>query len=424
MKIAWVGGVGFGGGVGGLGSMLMEAVLKKGVLIDYYGDEAYVSDNLKKNSNLTIISTQPNWSWNRWYSKAPFTAFLTGTYARAQSYQKQCDKLIERNRASRYDCIFQFSQTELFKLANHIDELPPLVLYPCVHAAGELYWHQKESQYALKSESFILHYITRAYLHYRSFIQKRSMRKPAIVIGMSERFNRLISVDYEIDPSRQAVLHQPVLSLSPEVVEMSEQLSHARTKIRMLLVARISVRKGIQHIVELSHRLNDLADEIQIDVIGGPSQWSDYRAHLNDLNPRTASYLGGMHHEDVSKAYQNSDILLAPSLYEPGGIVVGEALGYGLCVVASNAIGSAEMVKSPCLREFPAGDMDEFERVVRGLILDLKTRRKDLRQEAREQSLLHYSPADTADKLLAIINRAVPHNPVKSSNERPSFSSK
>ena len=410
MKIAWIGGVGLGGGVGSLGTMLMESVLQKGIDVDFYGDDADVADHLQSRSNLSIISTPPHWSWNKWYSKNPFMAFLTGTYARMNAYNRQCDKLMHSHRTSAYDCIFQLSQTELFKLADHVDELPPIVVYPCVHAAGELYWHQRESQYALQSEGFVQHYITRAYLCYRSFVQKQSMKKPTIVIGMSERFNRLISTDYDISPTRQAVLYQPVRTLDVELVEISEKLASERTKIRMLLVARISVRKGIQYIVELSHRLNDLADEIQIDVIGDRSQWSDYRSHLEDLNPRTASYLGGMKHEDVSNAYQNSDILLAPSVYEPGGIVVGEALGYGLCVVASDAIGSAEMVKSPCLREFVAGDMDGFEQAVRKLVADLKCDRQGLRQEARTQSKLHYSPDNMADSLITILERVVPTN--------------
>lgn len=421
MKIAWIGGVGLGGGVGSLGTMLMEAVLQKGVVVDFYGDDVDVSDDLKSNTNLTIISTPPTWSWNKWYSKNPFMAFLTGTYARVNAYNRQCDKLMHNHRESKYDCVFQLSQTELFKLEKHVNELPPIVIYPCVHAAGELFWHQKESQYALQSESFVQHYITRAYLYYRSFVQKQSMRKPSIVIGMSERFNRLIATDYDISPTRQAVLYQPVRALDVKLVEISENLAKERRKIRMLLVARISVRKGIQYIVELSHRLNDLADEIQIDVIGDRSQWSDYRSHLEDLNPRTAKYLGGMKHEDVSSAYQNSDILLAPSVYEPGGIVVGEALGYGLCVVASDAIGSAEMVQSPCLREFVAGDIDGFEQAVRTLVADLKCDRQRLRQEARTQSKLHYSPDNMADSLITILERVVPANQALLSGEVPSL---
>ena len=407
MKIAWIGGVGLGGGVGSLGTMLMEAVLTSGVDVDFYGDDADISGYLKKFNNLKVISTSPQWSWGKWYSRVAFMAFLTGTYARVKAYNKQCDKLIAQHEIQKYDCIFQLSQIELFKLINHIDELPPIIVYPCVHAAGELYWHRKESQYALESENLIQHYITRAYLSYRAFSQKRSMKKPTIVIGMSERFNRLISVDYKISPDRQAVLHQPVRPLPQDLVDQSEQLSHERQKIRMLLVSRISVRKGVEYIVELSHRLDDLSDEIQIDVIGDRSQWSDYLSHLNHLNPKTANYLGGMKHEDVSKAYQDSDILLAPSLYEPGGIVVGEALSYGLCVVASDAIGSAEMVHAPCLREFTAGNMDEFEQVVRQLVVDLKSDRQGLRQEARKQSIINYSPNDVAEKLITILNQAI-----------------
>ena len=72
-----------------------------------------------------------------------------------------------------------------------------------------------------------------------------------------------------------------------------------------------------------------LAGEVEIEVIGDRSQWSNYLPHLKDLNPRIAKYLGGMRQSQLKEAYDNADALLLPSLYEPGGIVIGEALSHG-----------------------------------------------------------------------------------------------
>ncbi|MFM2430284.1 MAG: hypothetical protein RLZZ511_1497 [Cyanobacteriota bacterium] len=324
--------------------------------------------------------------------------------ARVSSYQKQCDKLLYNHRQHSYDCILQVSQTELFKLGKHLKELPPLIVYPCVHAAGELYWHQKESRYALQSENLFQHYLTRYYLIYRAWVQRKELSKPKLVIGMSQRFNDLVSRDYKISPTRQAVLHNPIRPQSLEDRQSSDRLAAERTVIKMLFVARISVRKGLQYIIELSHRLNDLAGQVEIEIIGGKSQWSDYTAHLEKLNPHTAKYLGSMGHQAVAAAYDSADILLLPSLYEPGGIVVGEALSHGLCVVSSDAIGTAEVVKADCLREFSAGDMDAFETQVRRMISDLPTRRQTLRNQARQQAEYHFAPDQMSRQLIQILS--------------------
>jgi glycosyltransferase involved in cell wall biosynthesis len=410
LRIAWLGPVGEGGGVPGMGAMLLDGVLRQGIAVDYYTSFEEVPDSLRQYDNLTIVSTPPHWSWNRWYSKAAFSAFLSSTVARTRAYNRLCSLLLERHAKNPYDCIFQFSQTELFKLGQNLHKLPPVINFPCSHAAGELYWHRRESAYALQSENFWMHYITRVYYIYRSWVQKRQAHKPTLIIGPSWRFNKLMAADYDISPERQEVIYHPTQMQDEVATRTTDEASAHRTVTKLLFISRMSFRKGIEYIVELSKRLDDLAGQIQIDLIGGCSQWSDYRAHLKELNPKTARYLGELDHPDLMAAYDTADIILVPSLYEPGPIVASEALSRGLCVVASDAVGSGEVLEGDCHREFPAGDMDEFERQVRQLIEDLKSHRQELRQCAREQSKKHFTPDAIAKNLIQILEKATTKN--------------
>jgi glycosyltransferase involved in cell wall biosynthesis len=405
MKIAWLGPVGAGGGVSGMGALLLEGVLQQGIDVDYYYSFEEVPEQLRQYDNLSLISTPRQWEWYRWYSSAPFTAFLSSTVARTRAYDRLCDLLLQHHSTAPYDLIFQLSQTELFKIGQNLQQLPPVVIYPCVHAAGELRWHRRESAYALQSESFLKHYLVRAFLTYRSWIQKCELRKPTLIIGMSQRFNDSIASDYNISPDRQAVLYHPIPSRDEAATQAADEAANKREVIKLLFVARISVRKGLQYITELSHRLDDLAGQVNIDVIGGFTQWSDYCGHLKELNPKIARYLGGFNHLEISAAYDGGDILLVPSLYEPGGIVVGEALSHGVCVVASDAVGSAEVLDGDCHRSFPAGDMDKFERQVRQLIEDLKTRGLELRQQARLQAKKHFAPDKIAKDIVLLFEK-------------------
>jgi glycosyltransferase involved in cell wall biosynthesis len=113
-----------------------------------------------------------------------------------------------------------------------------------------------------------------------------------------------------------------------------------------------------------------------------------------------------MNRTEIAEAYSNADALLIPSLYEPGGIVVGEALSYGLCVVASDAIGSAEVLEGDIIREFSSGDMDGFEREVRQLISDFKVDRQGLRSMARLQCEKHFTPRNIAETLISYLQEA------------------
>jgi glycosyltransferase involved in cell wall biosynthesis len=401
MRIAWLGEVSLHGGVGNIGTLLLDGILRQGVEVDYYCVFQQPPEELLQHPNLTVISQPSSWEWNRWYSCTPLLAYLTGTIlARARSLNKLSETVIRRHATQPYDCIFQHSQAELFKLGANLDRLPPIVVYPCVHAAGEMRWHRRESAYALQSENFWMHYLIRLVLTLRTWVQQRELRKPSLILGMSQRFNTLLAADYNISPERQGVLYNAIQQQSEAAIQTANTTASQRTLIKLLFVARISVRKGLQYIIELSHRLDDLAGQIQIEVIGDRTQWSDYRAHLKELNPNTAEYLGPIKNSDVLKLYDTADILLLPSLYEPGGIVVGEALSHGLCVVTSDAVGSAEVLEGQCYREFPAGDMDQFELQVRQLIQHLRAHRQELRQQAREQCQKHFAPEKIAEDLL------------------------
>ena len=405
-RIAWLGPTGEGGGVPSLGTFLLNGVLKQGVEIDFYtAFEHEIPDRLRQYKNFNVISVPSQWDWGKWYSKNAFTSFLSNSIARTRAYNKLSELVVANHAVNPYDFIFQLSQTELFDLGRNLHRLPPIIVYPCVHAAGELYWHRKESRYALQVESLWMHYTIRAVLSYRAWVQKREVKKPTLIIGMSQRFNNLTAVDYDIDPQRQAVLHNPIWLQDPEDTERADQLAQKRKVIKLLFVARISVRKGVEYVIELTKRLDDLAGEVEIDVIGDRSQWSNYLPHLKDLNPRIAKYLGGMRQSQLKEAYDNADILLLPSLYEPGGIVIGEALSHGLCIVVSDAIGSAEVVEGPAHREFPAGNMDAFESEVRKVIQDLKTQQQSLREAAREQCAQQFDPDKIASDLITLLNQ-------------------
>ena len=406
MRIAWIGGVSNGGGAGQIGSLTLLNVLKEGVEIDYYKAMEDIPTYLLEYKNLSIIETDSWWRWHKWYSNSSIKAFLSSTFARIQLCNLIAEKVLAVHLENPYDCIFQFSQSELFRLGEYRDQLPPILIYPGVHAAGELYWHRNESQYALVVEPIFIHYLVRMYLMYRTRFQCKEMQKPNIIIGMSNRFNKLMEKDYKILPQRQRLMYHPIQSSSDESHHYSDRKAENRTQVNLLFISRMSVRKGLQYIIELTHRLIDLEGKVSITLIGGSTQWSNYLGHLKDVNPKIGRYVNQMNRDELDETYANSDALLIPSVYEPGGIVVGEALSHGLCIVASDAIGSAEVLEGNIIREFPAGDMDRFEQEVRKLVVDLQCGRQSLRNEARSQCLKHFSPEDIANTLISYFQEA------------------
>lgn len=400
MRIAWTGPVGGGGGVPAMGMLMLREMIRQGVEVDLYvlvhGSEPLP---VEAAPGLRIIARRSRWRWNRWYSSTKATALFSGLATRSIGSVLLSIRLLREHRRAPYDAVYQLSQTELFLLGRVGRQAPPIVVHPCTHAAGELRWHRAERTYALRSERRGVHLLMRTWLAARRALQPRELARADLVLGLSERFNQLVHEDYGVPADKLRVVRTPV-DLAQFVPNGAPPGERPRT---LLFISRISARKGVQEIVALSHRLADLAGSVRLLVIGGPTQWSDYRAHLAELHPAVARYVGGLPSEELPALMQSASMLLVPSRYEPGSIVTAEALACGLPVVLSDEVGNAEAVAGPHVRIHRAGDLDGLEAAVRSLLAALDEDESALRAAARANAERAFAPDAIAAQLVELI---------------------
>jgi glycosyltransferase involved in cell wall biosynthesis len=244
------------------------------------------------------------------------------------------------------------------------------------------------------------HLAARTMLKVRSARQQSDIRLASLVIALSRRFGEHLSNDYGIPSERIRVVPNPVDldRFSPP----AEACTPRREPLTLLFASRMSVRKGVEMIVALSHRLADLAGKVRIEAVGGETLWSRYAPLLGDLNPELASYRGPVGSTQLAELYRRSDLLLQPSHYEPFGLTVGEGLASGLPVVASDEVGAAEDVDARCCSVFPAGDLESFEHGVRSLVARLRTPEHGAIQAlARSEAERLFAPTTVAARLAA-----------------------
>jgi glycosyltransferase involved in cell wall biosynthesis len=265
-----------------------------------------------------------------------------------------------------YDLIYQFSHVEVFGLRGR--DVPPLIVHPETHAAGELRWLKREHTLSRRCEPVHRRLAARSILTGRTAIQRRHVRLAAGFVCPSQAFQRSFCQDYDVDVRRTRVVPNPVdLQLFTPV-----HRAVADRPLKILYASRISVRKGVETVVELSRRLADPSGSVMVEIVGGPTQWSDYRQLLTDLDPRVVSYRGSVTAEEMPALMADADILIQPSKYEPFGLTVGEALACGTPVVVTDEVGAAEEVSPDCARRVPVGDIGALERALRTLMDDIR----------------------------------------------------
>jgi starch synthase len=109
---------------------------------------------------------------------------------------------------------------------------------------------------------------------------------------------------------------------------------------------RLSNQKGIQLLIEVMDHLLPEHPEFQLIVLGGGDD--SYRRALTELMQKCPNQIG-LHllpnFKLPRKIFAGTDMLLMPSLFEPGGIVALEALRYGAVPLVRRTGGLNDIVR-------------------------------------------------------------------------------
>ncbi len=108
-------------------------------------------------------------------------------------------------------------------------------------------------------------------------------------------------------------------------------------KSNYLYVGRLTEVKNLVYLIDIFNQLPDL----QLTIIGeGP-----LAGLLKEKAQNNISFLGQVDNKALHQFYLENDFLLLPSINEPWGLVVEEALYFGLPVMLSSRCGASEIIK-------------------------------------------------------------------------------
>jgi glycosyltransferase involved in cell wall biosynthesis len=116
---------------------------------------------------------------------------------------------------------------------------------------------------------------------------------------------------------------------------------------RLMFVGKLEPSKGVELLVNALARLK--STKWTLDVYGEGSQGEFYKQLAEQLGvAHKISWKGYVPNEQVLSAYQSADVFVFPSLKEPTGGALLEAMAAGLPVVCVDAGGPAYAVDSTC----------------------------------------------------------------------------
>jgi glycosyltransferase involved in cell wall biosynthesis len=366
--------------VSGVATELLEGLADRGHRIDcFFPDSATkLPAQLYDNPNLKFVWSGTKWRWGRWYSRTPLRAFVTGLGYRAIGFARLRSTATRRHTEDPYDLVYQFSNIETLGVPRRLAQSVPLVIHPECHSAGELRWLFAERRLGRHCQPWYQMALVAAVFVARTVVQRVTIQQASLLICISGIFRDHLVSDYRFPRSATLVVPNPV-GLE-RFGELKTGLGQPPTAV---VIGRISVRKGVEQIVALSHLLKERGVEVRLRIVGSHSQWSDYRPLLHGLEPTNTTYVGPLAAEDVPSELKSCDMLIQASKYEPFGLTVAEALAAGVPVIATPEVGAIEGASDLSIVQTPVGDPEALASAVATMLERLRANAQGVRRTAR-----------------------------------------
>jgi len=412
LRIAWLGPIpGGAASAKGVNGELLHGLAQLGHRIDCFfpsagsqrgdrsgGQRDPVPAHLAEHENLTFIWGTSGWRWNRWYSRTKVAAFATGLLWRGVASVRLRREIARRHALQPYDLIFQTSAIESLAAPLSVTREIPLVIRPDTHMAGELRWLLAERRLSLRCQPRYQLVVVAAIMSIRALLQRISIRRASLVVCISSVFRDHLVHDYAVPIETTVVVPNPV-----RIDRFSALDGHTSEPPTILVLGRISARKGIEDVVAVARALLERGVEARVRVVGGPSLWSDYTALLEELPPENSEYVGSVHSSKVPDELAGGDVLLQASKYEPFALTVAEALAAGVPVVATSEVGAIEGVDRSVAAEVAPGDVAGMVTAIVAMLARLRDSPEETRALARAEAARRFAPDVVCEQISAAL---------------------
>lgn len=131
-----------------------------------------------------------------------------------------------------------------------------------------------------------------------------------------------------------------------------------RSPITILFCGQMIARKGVDLLLSAFARLIDNGFEARLLLVGREAELPEMMQPLSDPVRKRIDYAGFQAPDDLPAFFRQADIFVLPSRYDGWGVVVNQAVGAGLPIICSDAVGSAPdlVTKENNGFIFPAGE--------------------------------------------------------------------
>ena len=170
-----------------------------------------------------------------------------------------------------------------------------------------------------------------------------------------------------------------------------------------LYVGRLSKEKNLEMLIDVFQRLSS---DWGLVIVGGGVQEDDLKSIVKQENIDRIFFAGGMNWKEVVLYYKFATTFVLPSISEPWGLVVNEAMICGLPVLVSRHCGCSKDLVVEGKNGFVFSPLDEHELyMVMNKIVAMSSEELSLYGGYSQQVISEFTPERSAFQMLQGIER-------------------
>ena len=146
----------------------------------------------------------------------------------------------------------------------------------------------------------------------------------------------------------------------------------------ILYIGRLAKHKGLDILIKAFQNVTLKYENVSLLIVGeDDGMYPHIDALKKKLNLTSVILTGKLSNHDLVKSYLSSDIMVLPSSYEAFGMVLLEAMSYGVAVIGTNVGGIPYVLQDgECGKIVKYGDVEQLSNTIRELLFDDSIRLK------------------------------------------------
>ena len=176
-------------------------------------------------------------------------------------------------------------------------------------------------------------------------IEKDGMNNADHIITVSNLTRRTVIEKYGIDPAKVTTVHNAVIPLSDELLNLPRRVGDDEKVVTFL--GRITMQKGPEYFVEAAAKVLRKNAKVRFVMAGSGDMMDDMikLAAKRGIADRF-HFTGFLKGKEVYEMLRDSDVYVMPSVSEPFGISPLEAMEMGVPSIISKQSGCAEILSN------------------------------------------------------------------------------